>query len=485
MLQCFNSTIKVGDNEMGKLIITIISCIIVVGMTFYLKKRLKNKTPMGLCLRNGILFNMISIIGYVFHLLAGNTIVGNIGYIVMSISIDWMLCCIFAYVVEYTSMRKQFAKIKYVIYVFVGIDNILLLIGQKGFHIILCNAFFIGMAIILIRKKQLAPAIYVRKYMVVLIALFIVVGIDLFAVINSSAIDFSVQISAILLLFLYYLTFEYKQNDFVQRMQMLIVEDIKSPIVYFDYEQVIANFNQNADKLFGFSNRYDVSILNYNLEDFLKENDFYFVKELKKDYIFEWMKNNIYYKVEYRCLFDRSNDDKQVGTIISFNDITEQKRSAREMEYMITHDYLTGLYNRNFIRMNQAKIVDKNKYPISIVIFDVKGARMINDFYGEDKGDEIMIGVAEMMQKNIKSSYIPVRLDGDEFMIIMPKVKTDDAIPIIETISKDIEKNVAPNLGIYVVYAIDFVLNEEDTLENCMKRTKKILYQQNRHMYEE
>ncbi len=470
---------------MGKLIIVAISCIIVVGMFFYVKKRLKNKTPMGLSLRNGIFFNMISIVGYVFHLIAGDTIVGNIGDIVMSISIDWMLCCIFAYIVEYTSMRKLFEKIKYVIYVFVGIDNILLLIGQKSFHIILCNAFFIGMAIILIRKKQLAPAIYVRKYMVVLIALLIVIGVDAFAVINSSDINLFVPVSAILLLFLYYLTFEYKQNDFVQRMQMLIVEDIKSPIVYFDYEQVIANFNQNADKLFGFSNRYDVSILNYNLEDFLKENDFYFVKELKKDYIFEWMKNNIYYRVEYRCLFDRNNDAKQVGTIISFNDITEQKRSAREMEYMITHDYLTGLYNRNFIRMNQAKIVDKNKYPISIVIFDVKGTRMINDFYGEDKGDEIIIGVAEMMQKNMKSSYIPVRLDGDEFMIIMPKVKKDNAIPIIETISKDIEKNVAPNLGIHVVYAVDCILNEEDTLENCMKRMKKMLYQKNRNMYEE
>ncbi len=470
---------------MGKLIIVAISCIIVVGMFFYVKKRLQNKTPMGLSLRNGILFNMISIVGYVFHLLAEDTILGNIGDIVMSISIDWMLCCIFVYIVEYTSMRKLFEKLKYVILILVGIDNVLLLIGQNSFHIILCSIFFVVMAIILICKKQSAPAIYVRKYMVVLIALLIVVGIDLFAVINISAIDFSVPISAILLLFLYYLTFEYKQNDFVQRMQMLIVEDIKSPIVYFDYEQVIANFNQSADKLFGFSSRYDVNVLSYKLEDFLKENDFYFVKELNKDYIFEWMKNGSYYRVEYRCLFDHKNNNKQVGTIISFNNITEQKRSAREMEYMITHDYLTGLYNRNFIRTNQSKIIDNNKYPVAIAIFDVKGTRMINDFYGEDKGDEIIIGVAEMIQKNIKSSYIPVRLDGDEFMIIMPKIKTDDVIPIIETISKDIEKNVAPNLGISVLYAIDCVLNEEDTLENCMKRTKKMLYQKNRHMYEE
>ena len=462
---------------MGKIIVAIISCIIAIGIFCYAKKQKENKTPMAIHLKNGIMFNIASIIGYVFYLIADKTIIGNIGNIVMSIAVDWMLCCIFAYITEFTSMQKIFHRTKVFICIFVLIDNVLLLIGQKDFHILLGAVFFIAMAIILIRKKQLAPTIYVRKYMVVFIALLIVVGLELISLINPLAINLFVPVSAILLLFLYYLTFEHKQNDFVQRMQMLIVEDIKSPIVYFDFEKVIASFNQSADNLFGFSKRYNIYTLDYTLEDFLKENDFYIIKDLDKDYIFEWMNNGIYYRAEYRRLFDRSNDDRRVGTIISFNDITEQKRSAREMEYMLTHDYLTGLYNRNFMRLNQENIINQGEYPISIALFEVNGMKMINNFYGEDKGDEVILGVGEIMQRNIQENYIPVRLDGDEFMIIMPDTKEERAIQVMEAIRKDTEKNVAPSLKINIVYSIGSMLNEQDTLESCMIKVKHMLYQ--------
>ena len=210
------------------------------------------------------------------------------------------------------------------------------------------------------------------------------------------------------------------------------------------------------------------------LKRIIKNN---YKKYYDKDYIFEWMNNGIYYRAEYRRLFDRSNDDRRVGTIISFNDITEQKRSAREMEYMLTHDYLTGLYNRNFMRLNQENLISQGEYPISIALFEVNGMKMINNFYGEDKGDEVILGVGEIMQRNIQENYIPVRLDGDEFMIIMPDTKEERAIQVMEEIKKDTEKNVAPSLKINIEYSIGCMLNEQDTLESCMIKVKHMLYQ--------
>ncbi len=468
---------------MDKIIFVIATCIWACGLLVYTNRRKENQTAMGKSIRISMFFCVVALIFYnivVLAKMAEMQILAAMGTTIVSMCEDWLLYFLWVFIIDYTNMeaKLQFNTFKKLFVVAVCISNVSLVFQNPMIHLLLCTIMIFAIIALLFAKQRMAPAIYERKYATVLWALLLVVISKTIIVSKTQdVLDFALWMEAVFLIFLYHITFEHKQNDFVQRMQMLIVEDMKNPILLFDYEHCLASVNRRAEELFRLSERYETRMGIYKLEDFIKEFQFSMIKDVNQDKQFEWTKNGCHYNVEYKWLIDYRTNAKKVGIIFVFRDITAENKAAWEMEYMLTHDQLTGLYNRNYLRINEPDLINEVNYPISIALVNINGMKMINDFYGNNKGDEVIVAVGEMLQANIRSKDIPIRVDGDEYMIIMPKTEEAEAVGYLEAITRMITEVVAPELGISAEFGVNELSKEGDTLENAQKMAKNIMYQ--------
>ncbi|MEI8200903.1 MAG: HD domain-containing phosphohydrolase [Eubacteriales bacterium] len=108
---------------------------------------------------------------------------------------------------------------------------------------------------------------------------------------------------------------------------------------------------------------------------------------------------------------------------------TNEKLAVQNQKvlYLNHHDYLTGLYNRIFFETERKRIDTQRQLPISIIMGDINGLKLINDGFGHNKGDETIINVAAILKGCGREEDIVARIGGDEFMILLPQTDSQAA----------------------------------------------------------
>jgi diguanylate cyclase (GGDEF)-like protein len=105
-----------------------------------------------------------------------------------------------------------------------------------------------------------------------------------------------------------------------------------------------------------------------------------------------------------------------------------------------TYDQLTGLCSR-FNFLESIKRLDLNEYfPISFIMGDVNGLKLVNDVFGHNRGDHLLEKVGEIFKKICHKKGIVARWGGDEFAVAMPNTTGTAAAEIVELIRKACEK---------------------------------------------
>lgn len=121
--------------------------------------------------------------------------------------------------------------------------------------------------------------------------------------------------------------------------------------------------------------------------------------------------------------------------LVTMEDITMRKKTAANLEYMSTHDSLTGLYNRAFYTSELERITQNNLWPLSTVAMDLNGLKRVNDAYGHAAGDALLRRVGEVLRMaRMDKHWSMVRMGGDEFLVLMPNTEEYVAQLLIERI---------------------------------------------------
>jgi two-component system cell cycle response regulator len=93
------------------------------------------------------------------------------------------------------------------------------------------------------------------------------------------------------------------------------------------------------------------------------------------------------------------------------------------LEQLAMTDQLTGLYNRYFLNSFIEKalsLAKRHKYPLSLIMIDLDKFKYINDTFGHEQGDEVLVQISSVLHKSCRLEDIAVRLGGDEFLVVLP-----------------------------------------------------------------
>ncbi len=164
--------------------------------------------------------------------------------------------------------------------------------------------------------------------------------------------------------------------------------------------------------------------------------------------------HNTYYECEYRiktpiggikwiyevgkAIYDkRGNLIKMAG---AYADNTLKKQSEERIHRLAYYDSLTGLPNRSMLTEKFSEINNNPEQKIAIIIVDIDNFKMINDSYGHDVGDKLLVEVSERMKNmNTKNSYI-ARMAGDDFSLMVWDYEDESELSILaETLINRIE----------------------------------------------
>lgn len=178
----------------------------------------------------------------------------------------------------------------------------------------------------------------------------------------------------------------------------------------------------------------------------------------------------------------RSFVHKTKHYIVSFTDITEIQEYTYELQYQVNHDNLTKLYNRQkFNEELEKEILRENRYQhrLTIIMFDIDDFKVVNDTYGHDVGDVVLVKISQVVKQSVRSTDIVARWGGEEFMVLLPETTIEEAKTIAEHVRKNVaevsfeefQSNVTISLGIseYIV--------KKDTKESMLKNVDLALYE--------
>lgn len=128
------------------------------------------------------------------------------------------------------------------------------------------------------------------------------------------------------------------------------------------------------------------------------------------------------------------------GKLIGFQgillDITSRKKYEDKIKHLCFHDKLTGLYNRAYFEEELERLNHSRILPISIIMGDVNNLKVVNDTFGHQHGDQLLIKIANILRSAFRQSDVISRFGGDEFSIILPNTSYDKGVEIIKRVKK-------------------------------------------------
>ena len=162
--------------------------------------------------------------------------------------------------------------------------------------------------------------------------------------------------------------------------------------------------------------------------------------------------------------------------VVVVRNITERKQTEERLKYLGFHDVMTGLYNRSFFEEELKRLDAKRQLPLSIIIGDIDGLKLVNDTLGHREGDQLIVKVAGIVQKACRAEDIVCRWGGDEFAILLPKTDTETAEKICERIRKDCEKAKEDPVPVSVSLGAAMKRSADQNIDDVLREAEDMMY---------
>ena len=169
--------------------------------------------------------------------------------------------------------------------------------------------------------------------------------------------------------------------------------------------------------------------------------------------------------------------------------VDDLKAEVSRLRRMIRTDELTGVLNRRGIQEEFGTLFDEAKYArenevrrrlnftdVCILFLDLDNFKPINDTYGHDAGDAVLVELAQTLSQNIRGLDRVGRWGGEEFIILLPETELNEALLVCERIRAHIQATMKVGQDSITVSIGVSQLHEQESIKTLVKRADKLLY---------
>lgn len=176
--------------------------------------------------------------------------------------------------------------------------------------------------------------------------------------------------------------------------------------------------------------------------------------------------------------------------VIYYVDITDIKQGGESLpnyngnniyyltdrDRLVYRDKLTGLYNKNFFEEEMSRLDTNRQLPISLIMGDINGLKLINDAFGHSMGDRALKRAADIMLDSFRDEDIVSRVGGDEFVILLPMTTEKTALEIVARVKKMCEQNPLDYIKINISFGVATKSSVEDDIDSIYKKAEDRMY---------
>lgn len=270
-----------------------------------------------------------------------------------------------------------------------------------------------------------------------------------------------------------------------------IVELSPDAIVLSSLEGAILDFNEKALKLFNYERK--EAVLGLWIGSFVSPSEQKALESLLIDAI---QKGERLYSEVVLVRSDGSTflgevSAKLLGTINGENpllmmlarDITDRKAAEEQLRVLSVTDPLTKLFNRRGLTLaaeQELRHVKRSGGMITIMFMDMNGMKIINDTYGHDMGDTVLVSVAQVIHETFRDSDIIGRVGGDEFVVIALNATIDTVQPKIIRLWKNLKICDYPFEVSLACGAVEYSPDVDLSLAQLLKQADSAMYKDKR-----
>ncbi len=185
----------------------------------------------------------------------------------------------------------------------------------------------------------------------------------------------------------------------------------------------------------------------------------------------------IYVELVATPIFDEAGNVVQI--IESHRDITHHIELEAELKQLASTDRLTGAFNRaRFDDELREQVESALRYGIAmgVIMFDIDHFKRVNDSFGHDVGDQVLIEITELVRNRIRRQDVLARWGGEEFTILIPKTHHSALLTMMENLRRTVEEHLFGSVGHVTSSFGATMICRGDTAESLMKRVDRALY---------
>lgn len=188
-----------------------------------------------------------------------------------------------------------------------------------------------------------------------------------------------------------------------------------------------------------------------------------------------WRADNKSFQVEF---FSQPmyKGDQICGAVITFTDISERKKNEEKLHYLCHHDTLTGLINRERLRIEMQYLDEEEYLPLSVVYCDLNSLKLTNDIFGHEEGDNLIRTAADVLASVSRKHDIIARIGGDEFVWLLPNTDSIAAKKIMDRVKNRLSHRNASVLTCSMAMGTSTRVHLDEGLDQTLENAENEMY---------